>query len=238
MKLKGLFLFGLIVTLYCSCNKQDTYTPDYKRSYFPADSGHYVTYQVDSITYRYTDPLYFRDSVKYQLRVEIGDTTLDNEGRINHKVVLYRRANDSDPNGWVINRVWYMYPDSTNVQQIEEDIRFVKLIFPPLADAAWDGNLYAPKTGPYDVLRDWDYHYTEVDAPYSINGFQFDSTLTVSGIDEENVIEKLLFKEVYAKNVGLVYKEWDYLQKQKVNVTWDSLAESGHRIRWRVIDHN
>jgi hypothetical protein len=210
--------------------------PDYKQSYFPADSGHYVIYDVDSITYRFTDPLYFRDSVKYQLKIEIGDTLLDNEGRLNKKVLLHRRANPSD--SWQINRVWYLYPSSTNIQVIEDDIRFVKLVFPPGNNVAWDGNVYAPKTGPYDFLRDWDYHYTEVDAPYTINGFQFDSSLTVSAVDEENVIEKTLMKEVYAKNVGLVYKEWDYLQKQKVNVTWDSLAESGFRVRYRLIDHN
>lgn len=235
-KLRFILLFGLIVSLYYSCNKQDTFDMDYKYAYFPTDSGRYVIYDVDSVTYRYTDPLYFRDSAKYQLKFEIGDTTLDNEGRINRKVFIHRRANANS--AWQIYRVWYLYPGTANLQQVEDDIRFVKMIFPPTTGASWDGNAYAPKTGPYDVLEDWDYHYTEVDAPYTINGFQFDSTITISGIDDENLIQKILFKEVYAKNVGLVYKEWDYLQKQKINVTWDSLAESGFRIRYRLVDHN
>ncbi|MBK8657434.1 MAG: hypothetical protein IPN22_00765 [Bacteroidetes bacterium] len=74
--------------------------------------------------------------------------------------------------------------------------------------------------------------------PYIAGGLNFDSTLTVLQVDDEDLIEKTLRREVYAKNIGMVYQEWEYLTKQKVQLNWQNGPENGFRIRMKAIDWN
>lgn len=222
------FAFGLQ-----SCNdKKDTLNLDYHYNYFPLDSGKFVIYDVDSVTYLNTN---VRDSVKYQLMEIVGDTFYDNQNELSRKVWLYRRANNSSP--WVFDRLWFAKATVTNAQKIEDDVRFIKLIFPPAANKKWKGNVYVAVTGALEAYQDWDYKYLDVFTSYSTNGFSFDSTLTVSAVDEENVIEKKLRKEVYAKGVGMIYQEYEILQKQP-SADWITGPTSGFRIRMKISEHN
>ncbi|MFN8285890.1 MAG: hypothetical protein U0V74_04005 [Chitinophagales bacterium] len=225
------FLFGLP-----SCTKKDEGTISFNYDYYPYSLGHYVTYSVDSIFYTYSNPNYFRDTARYELKELIADTLYDNENALNYKIELYRRADSTD--SWAIWKVWYLKPTTTNIQKVEDDIRFIKLIFPPKEGAEWNGNLYVPTTDPYTVYRDWNYVYSDVDKPYSINGFNFDSSLTVTAVDvSNNLITKTLHREVYAKNVGMIYQEWEDMHKG-VSGTFEQNTTNGFRIRMRIIDHN
>lgn len=226
---------GLLILLP-GCTKKDSATIDFAYEYYPYDLGHYVSYDVDSIFYSYSNPNYFRDTAHYQLKELIADTLYDNENNLNYKVELYRRPDSVS--SWTIWKVWYLKPGGTNIQQVEDDIRFIKLIFPPKEGADWNGNLYVPTTDPYAVYRDWDYTYSDVNQPYSINGFNFDSTLTVTAVDiTDNLITKTLHREVYAKHVGMVYQEWEDMHKG-VQGNFDFNTTNGFRIRMRLIDHN
>lgn len=239
-KLKAV-LYCLLSIIYCfslpSCkDKKDNYTPDYLYSYAPLDSGHYVIYDVDSITYNYSNPVYKRDTAHYQLKEEVGDTAYDNLDELTYHLDLYRRPNSSYP--WTFDRRWRVKRTTTNFQKTEDDVKFVKLVFMPRIGDTWNGNEYIPTTDPFKIFQNWDYKYEAVNSPYSINTFNFDSTLTVSEVDNENLIEKTLRKEVYALHVGMIYQEWESMTKTKVVLKWDTAAETGFRIRMRMIEHN
>ncbi|MCW5909071.1 MAG: hypothetical protein KIS94_14495 [Chitinophagales bacterium] len=227
----------LLTAFFYSCkNTKDDFVLDYHYNYYPIDSGHYVVYDVDSIHYASSGQVTYRDSARYQLREMITDTFYDLENQLCYKVELSRRANSSSP--WTFDRVWHVKATKANIQKTEGDVRFVKLIFPPKENAEWNGNIYVPTTNQYSVFQDWEYYYKDVHQPYSINGFNFDSTVTVSEVDEENVIEKKLRKEVYAKGVGMIYQEWEVGAKQNVQAKWDTGIQNGFRIRMRVAEHN
>lgn len=231
----GYFFIGLLAAallgFFSGCkNTDEPFVTDYHYSYTPIDSGHYVIYDVDSIQYSNV-----RDTAHYQLMEIVGDTIYDNEGELCYELNLFRRANASS--AWVFDRKWRIKRTATNFQKTEDDVKFVKLVFPPAADVEWNGNIYVPTSTVYKVFEDWDYHFTEVNSPYTINGFSFDSTLTVSEVDNENLIEKTLRKEVYAKNVGMIYQEWEVLTKN-VPDNWDTGPKSGFRIRMKVAEHN
>lgn len=234
----GFIFFIICMLLLQACNKKDdTGLQDFKHRYYPTFTGHYVTYQVDSVRYSFAAPnSYQRDTVRYQLMEMIADTFYDNLNELNYTIELYRRPTSTD--SWILWKRWYIKPGITNLQKVEDDIRFVRLIFPPKINATWDGNLYVPKTTPYTVFQNWDYAYTDVDQPQTVNGFSFDSTLSVTEVDDENLIEKTLRKSVYAKGVGLVYLEWEALSKQQISKDWVTGPENGFRIRMRVIDFN
>ncbi|MBL0310116.1 MAG: hypothetical protein IPP77_10680 [Bacteroidetes bacterium] len=192
---------------------------------------------MDSILYRYAPPdEYRRDTVHYQLMEIISDTFYDNLNELNYQLDLYRRPNSAA--SWSFFKRWSMKINTTNAQKKEDDANFMKLIFPPAEGDSWNGNQFLPTSSPYEMYRDWEYHYTSVHQPYSINGFNFDSTLTVDEVDRETLIDKTLRKEVYAKNVGMIYQEWEHLEKQNVTKDWQTGPENGFRIRMRIVEHH
>lgn len=234
---KGIYHATIVMALivsFTSCKKNDTEgVVEYHHDYFPTDSGHYVIYDVDSIRFNNT-----RDTVHYQLMEVVGDTFYDNENELCRKLTLYRRADSNAV--WTFDRLWHLKATAANLQKTEDDIRFVKLAFPPKANLSWNGNIYVPYNDVYSAYRDWDYHYDEVHHAYSINGFNFDSTATVSEVyDTTNVIERKQRVAVYAKHVGLVYQEWILLRRDgNILGSWDATVNSGFKIRMRIADHN
>jgi len=41
---------------------------------------------------------------------------------------------------WLLKNVWYSVKTDKNVERVEENIRYIKLIFPIRNNAKWDGN--------------------------------------------------------------------------------------------------
>jgi hypothetical protein len=224
-------VFGLC--LMPSCKKDNgNYAINYQNNYFPLDSGNYIIYNVDSITYNYNQLSYERDTVRFQWMRVVGDTFYDNQNRLSYKIYIYRRP-DSTYSNWTIDRVWYATPATTNMQLIEDDLRFIKLIFPPALNETWGGNLYVPATAndQYSVFQNWNYYYENTDTTYIMNGLTFNNSLVVSEVNQQNLINKTLRTEVYVQNVGMIYEEWEALSKTIVSTDWNTGPESGFRIR-------
>ncbi|MFM7079528.1 MAG: hypothetical protein ACKOYC_07025, partial [Bacteroidota bacterium] len=87
----------------------------------------------------------------------------------------------------------------------EENNTFVKLRFPITLGLEWNGNLF-------NGAQEKTYTYTAIHQPYSINGFNLDSTVTVLHDDYEDLLEKRFELERYATGVGLVYKEQTFIE--------------------------
>ncbi len=225
--------FAICVLLFSCKDEQDTLDIDYKYGYFRLDSGHYVTYDVDSI-FSYNSS-FTKDTAHYQLMEVVTDTFYDNLNQLNYELTLYRREDAGLP--WVFDRKWFVIKTQYNVQKIEDNLRFIKLVFQPEQNKAWNGNLYVSTAEPFRDYQNWDYHYESVDVPYSINGFSLDSTLSVSEVNDSSFVNKRLRKEIYAKNAGMIYQEFEIKTKQTVT-SWDTGDWNGFSIRMRMIDHN
>ena len=98
----------------------------------------------------------------------------------------------------------------------ENNLRFVKLVSPPLNDVQWDGNVYLGGLDdlPYDeecnrliYYEGWDYIYSNVNENYSIPDFDFENTITVEQFGDSNLIWFDYAKEIYALDVGMVKKK-------------------------------
>lgn len=214
------------------CSEDENFQPDFKYEYFPLDTGRYVTYEVDSIVYDdFTGTV---DTFQYQLKETIASTFKDNQGRTNYRLQRYFRPSDTAK--WRIGDVWFTIRTDERAEKIEENQRFIKLVFPPERGATWQGNRFINTTDNIDYYEDWTYEITELDVAATYNDLQFDSTLTVDQVDKENQIEKTRAIETYAKGVGLIYKEFLHLEKQDVTAPW-SEAESGFILRMSVVDY-
>ena len=232
----------LLLAMICCKKETDEFTIDYQVAYVPTATGHWVVYDVDSIRYNFIDPSTQQvDTIRYQQRETITDTFYDNLGRIAQRLELARRPNSSA--AWVLDRVWYSVKTGTTYEKVENDLRFLKLVFPPYKDITWKGNQYIPASDTgnqaYKIYAGWNYKITEVNVPATFNGLLFDSTLTVTQVDEENLIDKKRSVEQFAKGVGLIYKEWILLNKQDVISPWSNpYKANGAKVFMRINSHS
>ena len=200
-------LFCVICQFY-SCKddeivagKSETYT-----GYFPLDSGHWVEYDADSIVHLDIDDAYNIDTAiriyTFQVREETDSSFLDAEGDTAWRISRYRRVNSSSP--WIFMNLWTSKINGKSAQRVEDNIRFIKLSFPFDSRVSWNGNAY----NNYPVEE---YYYDGIEEAFAVNSLNFESTVSVIQNDFVSNINRIDKREVYAKNVGMVYKVLDSL---------------------------
>lgn len=254
MKLKFAFLLFSVTILttllvISSCTKETPLeTIDFGEKYFPIEIGKYWVYEVDSVIYDNINNFTVVDTGTFKLREEITTKITDNEG---NDAFLVERSELRDPAvGWEVKDVWVAQRVDNQIHRVEENLRFIKLVFPVSNEITpWDGNVFIDKGTIISVagesiviFKNWLYEYAEIDEYKEIGAMAFDSTLTVIQANEENLIELRYSTETYAKGVGLIHKEMKILDTQCIsactNNTWEEKAETGFIYRQRIIDHN
>lgn len=220
--------------LFSSCDKTDEgFAVDYKYAYYPTNLGHYVIYDVDSIIF--DDFTQTSDTFTYQKMHVVDSAFTDGSGRDAHKIIRYHRADSTQ--SWILTDVWSAVVTQNSLEVTEENQRFVKLLFPPRDAQTWDGNKYIDSVDAnwwFWKPSEWEYATDAVDASATINGMQFDSTVTVMQQADSTLIEKVVSVERYAKHVGMVYKHFSVMEKNgDITRPWTN-PESGFILTMRV----
>jgi hypothetical protein len=143
------------------------------------------------------------DTIIYQLKTLIGDTILDNVGRIASEFHRFQRKNSTLP--WEETDIWTAIIVDNRAELIEENQRKVKLIFTPTLEKVWDINAFN-NIGTVDAF------YSSIDESKTINNLTFENTLTVEEENYKTLLETKRKFEVYAKNIGMISKTYKNLQ--------------------------
>ncbi len=224
-----IILLVILSIILLQCKKDPPPILDYKYEYFPTKIGHWVTYEVDSIIY--DDFIGLIDTSHTQLKEIIESSFLDNEGRTSYRIERYVKT-DSTP--WQIKNVCYSTLTQTRAERVEDNLRFIKLIFPIKENDTWKGNAFIDAVDDLDYMYNWDYKYDVVDVPANINSNAFDSTLKIIQQADTNLIEVNYFEEKYAKNVGMVYRRAVHLEKDSILAPW----ARGFLVTMRIVDYS
>jgi hypothetical protein len=200
--MKTIPLIFLLTTVWMllplsSCKKDAPVTNFSGHSYFPLHLGHTVIYQVDSIV-KSEFNLGQIDTFRFQIKEVVESFFTDMEGRLTARLERYKRNHPSEP--WVIHKVWTANLLSNRAEKKEDNITYIKLVFPPRLNLRWNGNAF-------NELGEQDYVITSVHAPEVVNTIAFDSVLTVLQADEDNIVYKKYEVEKYAAGTGMIYKE-------------------------------
>lgn len=253
MKYSFPFFVALILI---SCGKRETGEYDLniaeQQQYFPIVEGKSIEYQVDSIVY---DPDLIENSVSFTRYVKevTGDTFRDQNGILMHRIERYNKENLTDP--WVLERIWAAALTDRQAIREEDNLRFLRMVFPMDRRSEWNGNLWINQQYEIQVYGEkirpfvnWNYEVDSIDIERQVGAFTFDSTLVITEADETNIIERRYSKVIYAKNVGLVFKEQWVLDSQYCNQNpppfdcetkpWLEKAENGYLYRQTVIAYN
>lgn len=192
-----------IIVVFFSCKKDTTIPPpDLGYNYYPGTIKSYIIYDVDSIAYIHNTG----DTVKFKFQIkEVMDSLItDNQNRPTIKLIRYRKNYSStvpySAMTWTLQDVWVANKTKTDVEVVEENIRYTKLAFPAKNGLTWNGTAHADSV-------ECDYSYTSYDSPLTLNGNPFSKTLTVMQHLDTNALYYQNYYEQYARNVGLIYKQ-------------------------------
>jgi len=243
--LSFLFLAGLVSVSFFACKKKtDTPLPnDSGSAYYPLRVGKFIIYNVDSTIWNDFDCSKVVHS--YQMRYDFVDTFLDNSGNKSYRVETSIRTADTLP--WNPSNVFYATIAGNQIQTVESNLRFIKLVLPVTEGTSWNGNSMI-QTNDQDLgyFSGWNYTYANVGKPYIRDTFNFDNTVTVNEADMATndpetmptaYADKTYSQEVYEYNVGLVYKElthWTY----NYNPGGSTNCRKGYSVIMRAISNN
>ena len=239
----GIFFFAL---LFISCKKENAnFKSESVAAYLPLQVGKYITYDLDSTVFtNFNQNLTMRH---YQAQYKIESETTDNLGNPGYIVNRYLRADSTKD--WAIDNVFSIYCTGKSVEYVQDNLRFIKLVSPITEGFSWKGNSYLA----YDPYRsyvfanpafmeDWNYTYENVDQPLTVNSIDFDNTITVFEVSDSTgdptvagteYAEKTYSVEKYAKDIGLIYKDFIHWEYQGTDDTYKGFGE-----KLSIIDHN
>ena len=248
MKTKLFFYFFAIITSlgFASCNKTDTFSSDALIDFYPLAVGKTYIYRLDSTNIA---PFGTALIVKSFLAKDtIESTFIDNEGRLSFRI--FRFVTDtSQTQPWQFASTYVATPTAQWIEYVDNNLRFVKLHTPINEGYSWKAHSFIDTKSlntqvPY--LDEWEYQYQDLGSSYTVFNQTFDNTVTVlqqnettppGPFDPNNYQQRNYGVEVYAKGVGLVYK--DFLHWTWQTTPPPSKYEDGSfGIRLRLISHN
>ncbi len=191
-----------------------------------------------------------------QLKYAISDTFRDAQNRVSYLMDVYYRPHDGAT--WTKVRVILLTPATiiqstttpppgTPVSSLlysQDGAQFIKMVYPIQQGLSWAGNANIDVSDPaLSYYKNWNYTYTDVNKSYN-NGFvNFDNTVTViednesvnyPQLDSAVYAYRIYAKEVYAFNVGMIYKEWTHW----TYLPYNAKCINGYTVIMRAIDHN
>jgi hypothetical protein len=256
MKLISVYI-AIIGLLICgSCKKNYNYPSGQVTDYAQLQPGKYITYRLDSLVFINFGT---QDTVISYLARDIIDSLLtDNLGRPSWRVIRYL----SDTTGtqpWTVTETYMITPTRQALEVIENNMRYLKLELPIVDGFSWNGNSYidthttysnVPDLGSWDYsyMAGWNYTYDSVGLSFNVLAGSIPGAITVQQANDStgtpsNIVDSLVSsvtysEEIYAKGIGLIFKNSVYWQYQPPNVSEPVGSISGYGIRLNMVDHN
>ncbi|HLL95469.1 MAG TPA: hypothetical protein VK404_10865 [Spirosoma sp.] len=194
----SLALVVIAVAIGCRSASTNPVSPGF--DFFPLSTGHYVIYNVDERRYSLTAPAVQRT---YQVKEVVGAPYADVTGQPAYRLLRYRRLVERQP--WQTDSVWSARLVDGEAIRTENGLDFIKLRFPVSDRLRWDGNQR-------NSLGQDPYEARNSGKPYRVSDKEFSETVTVVAQQDSTLISQDKRLEVYAKQVGLIYKERVQLQ--------------------------
>ncbi len=208
---------ALIVSLLVGCNKvNQNLNITSVNELFPLQVGKVFLYRLDSTVF-----INFgvsKEIHSYVIKDSIESSFIDATGNTSYRI--YRYITDTlqaKPWQFLVTNIATI--NNGKIEYIENNLRFIKLVDPVSSNKTWKGNIYINTTlgvSPYYYFDDWNYRYEKIAEPFTCIKQKFDTTYTVLQSDEQTPAvfdastfnDKRYSKEIYAKGVGLIYKEF------------------------------
>lgn len=244
------YTFFILFALLCltSCKDEQTLEDpniDYGYDYFPLVIGAELTYRVDSIIYDPNESTVTTLNNTVYIKEVVLDTFQDEVGRLSFRIERYEKPKLDTT--WTLTDIWSALKTTRQAERFEENLRFIKMVFPVDDGDLWNGIAHLDPTATYpiageqvEVFKSWSSEVIDADQIEQVGDFAFDQVTTIQLADEENLLERRYGIEKYAEGVGLVFQEIQIYDTQKTDAAealWEEKAEKGFRMIKTLIDY-
>lgn len=228
-RITGPLSIFIFIFLFFAC-ETDSLQPDksgWGYEYYPLETNSYRIYSVRQIDYSLSRET---DTSDYQLKEVAADSflSLSNE----YSFFLKRFIKDPIGEEWILDSVWTVEKNAERVVATENNMPYIKMVFPAREGKQWDGNRM-------NVLGEQEYTMNRVGAETVLTSGRFDQTINVLQWDNPDTIlvrEKAF--EIYAKNIGLIYKETVQLKYcAEMECIGEGIIESGKKYKQELVDY-
>lgn len=240
--LKYLLLF-FATFFVISCAKQsETLSIIAAKDLYPMQVGKTFTYRLDSTVVATFGASLQKKS--YLSKDSIESSFVDNQGRKSYRI--FRYITDtllSKP--YQYTATYYATIDSNKIEYVDDNLRFIDLVNPVSLNTTWKGNSYINTTTNSDnyYLNNWQYQYQNINESFTVKKGVINNTVTILQQNESSATNfdpnfyhnKTYSIEVYAKGIGLIYKDFLHYTYQ---VTPSKYYETGsYGIRLSLVDY-
>ena len=236
-----LICFGLMLSSCTKTQLENTPPTIAMSNYYPLTVGKWINYRLDSTVYTSLNTIktvrtyYILDSIEAKIT--------DNNGKDVYRIRRMMRDN-IDTTRWKDNATFLVTPSSTSIIFTENNLKFTKLVNPVREFYTWKGNNAINVWDNFlRFYENWDYTYENVGLSKTINNVNFPETITVNQIDQTNgdpnnknyYYSVTQSSEIYAKGIGLVYKNFLYEVWQPTAKNYESNC---YGIKLTIKGHN
>jgi hypothetical protein len=227
-----------------SCGDNVVEEPDeslFGYEYFPVGVGLTWEYQVDSVLIFQGGSSNIVSSSFIQERITDLISEIDDE-----KIYRLERSHKMvEDDQWKLQDVWQVSINKSTATKTEENLKFIKVVFPAVQGTKWDGNAFFDSDKEFPVAannltvyQDWNYKIEEVGESGIINDITYDEILHISHIDEESLISKRYSDERYVKGIGLVERNMLIFDTQNpdTSLPWLERAQKGFQLNQTLIE--
>ena len=245
MRLLSVIMICFCAIAFMSCGENEIETPDesiFGYDYFPLELGNEWIYSVDSVIINQAgnNNVVSSSFIKEELVEVIKDTEENKEFKLQRS---YRKDSTSQ---WRITDIWVIQRDDSRAIRTEENLSFVKLVFPAVDGTKWDGHVFFDdeKTFPVGaenltIYRDWDYKINELSGK-TVGGVLYPEAIDVTHVDDVTFISKRFSTESYAEGIGLIERKMEIFDTQNGDTTlpWLDRAEKGFQLTQTLVSFN
>ena len=255
------FLIFLDILIF-SCNKKvDVVDTDYQKErltelIIPLEKGKYITYRVDSTIF--TNFGQNTEIHSYLIKHIVDTAITDNLGRPGYRIFTYL-SDTAGTQPWQPTGSYSITVLDDHVEVMEDNMRVIKIVVPVRDGTKWKGNTYLaedPYGSDYNFSNDdnmgtWEFYFDgSIQSTATIQDQTYNDVYTITENDDtdpptdpSDYGSVSISREMYSKNVGLVFRELTLWEQQPnpsgipPNVTYDPFRV-GFGIKMWMVDHN
>lgn len=228
-KFSLLTVFALLLVCLSCKKQQEEFSSATLNDYFPLAVGKSFLYRMDSIVPANAGQVLATHA--YIAKDSIESTFTDNQGRQSYRIFRFIR-DTAQTQSWQFAATYVATPDKQWLEYNDNNMRFLKLHLPIRDGYSWKAHSFIDTkslNSPVPYLDEWEYEYRNLGATETVLGNAYQNTVTVFQQDEttpegpfdpSNYQQRNYGVEVYAKGIGLVYKNF-------LHWTWQT-TPNGH----------
>lgn len=171
-------------------------------AYYPIETGNYWIYDVTETKVNNNE----YDSAQYQVREYVDTVFTDQANEKTYKIIRSRRADANQP--WGSDSLVLINKFSAHIRRTQNNVKLIPFVFPVQEGELWNANAF-------NIHGENLYRYQFQNESFALKGQIYDTTVTVVQGERDDVVLDDR-QEVYAYNMGLIYKKfqvYEYLQE-------------------------